>query len=331
MRRREVLAGALVLASRCSAFGQSQAKQRRVAIVANAQSLANINETDHFYGALFKELRRLGYVEGQTLVVQRYSALGRTERLHELADEVVSAKPDLIFSVGVPLLRALLAVTSTIPIVGILADPVRWGLVPSLARPGGNFTGVASDVGIDFFQKIPELLKEAVPSARRVGFLVPRTMVQGLYPRTLRAVAPQLGLTMVDAPLDSPLDEAEYRRAFASLSAAQVDALILADWPTHLHHKGLVTELAKAARLPTIYPWRDFVEIGGLMSYGTDLLELWERAAVVVGLILNGAYPRDIPFYQPTRFKLTLNLSTARSLGITFPPTLLARADEVIE
>jgi putative ABC transport system substrate-binding protein len=135
---------------------------------------------------------------------------------------------------------------------------------------------------------------------------------------------------MLDAPVDSPLNESEYRRAFADL-AGKADALIVADWPTHLHYKSLVTELAKAARLPAIYPWRDFVEVGGLMSYGTDLLELWERAAVVMGLILNGANPGDIPFYQPTRFKLALNISTARSLGVTFPPTLLARADEVIE
>jgi putative ABC transport system substrate-binding protein len=134
-----------------------------------AQSLANIIETDHFYGVLFKELRRLGYVEGQTLFVQRYSALGGTGRLHELADEVVSANPDLIFSVGVPLLRPLLAATSTTPIVGILADPVGWGLVPSLARPGGNFTGVASDVGVDFFQKITFPNCSRRPSHRPVG------------------------------------------------------------------------------------------------------------------------------------------------------------------
>jgi putative tryptophan/tyrosine transport system substrate-binding protein len=331
MRRRAFLAFSLAL----SAVSRSQAQQisrpRRVAIVANAQSISNISETDHLYGVLLKELRRLGYVEGQSLIVQRYSAFGRTERLEKLAEEVVHAQPDLIFSVGVPLLRSLLAVTQTIPIVGILADPVGWGLVPSLARPGGNLTGVASDVGIDFFQKIPQLLKELVPTASRVGFLVPRTMEDGLYPRTLRAVAPQLGLTIVSAPLDSPLTEPEYRRAFVALAQNGVDSLILADWPTHLLYKNLVTELARAARLPTIYPWRDFVEVGGLIAYGTDLLELWDRAAVVMGLVLNGTKPADIPFYQPTRFKLTLNLKTANALGLTIPPTLLARADEVIE
>jgi putative ABC transport system substrate-binding protein len=215
------------------------------------------------------------------------------------------------------------------------ADPVAAGFAASLARPGGNITGVSVDVGDELEGKRLEILKEAVPKTSRVAFLAPRHIWEGTSNvdsiHNLREVARHLGVTLVGAPLDSPIQEPEYRRVFAAMAKEHVDALLVSDVPDNFTHRRLIVELVEKARLPAIYPWLDFVEIGGLMAYVIDLKEVWRRAADQVGQILKGAHPGEVPIYQPTTFELIINLKTARALSIEMPPLLLARADEVIE
>jgi putative ABC transport system substrate-binding protein len=281
--------------------------------------------------ALFQELHRLGYIEGQNLIVQRYSGEGRTEYYAELARDVVLRKPDLIFAQSNRLVRHFKAATTTIPLVGIVADPISTGLAASLGRHGANITGVVSDAGIQFWDKHLQFLMEATPTASRVGYLTPRAVWDDPPGAAIRAAARRIGITLLGALLDGPIEEAEYRRAFAFMAQERTDALIVNDAPEHYSWQQLIVELAENARLPTVYTNRAFVEGGGLMAYGTDKVDLFRHAADQIDQILKGAKPSDIPFYQATKFDLVINLKTAKTLGLTIPTSLLVQAAEVIE
>jgi putative ABC transport system substrate-binding protein len=285
---------------------------------------------DAFWHSLFNELRRLGYVEGDNLVIERYSGEGRAARYPDLARQIVSRNPDLIVAISNFLVLDVKAATSTIPIVGIFADPVGTGIVPSLARPGGNITGVSVDVGSDQWAKRMQLLKEAVPQTTRFGILSTRD-VQERFLANLREDALRNSVSIVGPPLERPTDEQEYQRVFLALAQEAAEGLVVFDQPENATYRTLIVELAAKGRLPTIYPYRQFVEAGGLMAYGVDASDLGHRVADLADKILKGAKPGEIPIFQPTQFELSINLKTAKTLGIELPPLLVARADNVIE
>jgi putative tryptophan/tyrosine transport system substrate-binding protein len=333
MRRRAFIAGILLPAMMRFARAQQPAKVYRIAIVHPSRPIAMLSETGGLpiFEVFFKELHRLGYIEGQSLLVARYSGEGRTERYADLARDVVSSNPELIFTLSTRMAQHFKAATTTIPIVAYTTDPVALGLAPSLARPGGNITGVVPDAGMEVRDKQLEFLKEAVPTAFRVAYLTPRAVWDNPTGATIRKATQQVGMELLGALLEPPIQEAEYRRVFAKMAQERADAVMVNDSPENYTYQGLIIELAKNAQLPTVYPDRRFVELGGLMAYGTDTVDLFRRAAGRIDQILKGAKPGEIPFYQATKFELVINLKTAKALGLTVPLSLLTRADELIE
>jgi putative ABC transport system substrate-binding protein len=324
MRRREfiTLVGGAVVAWPFTAFGKAQ----RVAIVAPAVPVTVMTETadDPLFPALLKELRRLGYVEGQTLLIERYSGEGRASHYADLARDVVSRNPDVIIALTNELVLDFKAATTTIPTVGVFGIPVETGIVASLARPGGNITGVSVSVGLEQWDKRVQLLRQLVPQATRLGFVQSRFARELLKPTTN-------GVAWVGPPFDHPADRAEYRRVFASLVQDGAEGIVVTDEEDNIANRKLIVELAEENRLPAIYPYKMFVGAGGLMSYGTDASIYGYNVADIVGQILKGAKPAEIPIRQPTKFEFVINLKTAKALGLTVPATLLATADEVIE
>jgi ABC-type uncharacterized transport system substrate-binding protein len=332
-RREFILLGSAAAAWPLAARAQQPNKVARVAIIHPAMPITELTETGiSDYSFLLKELRRLGHVEGQNLTVERYSGEGRTERYAELAREVVGQGPDLIVTNSSRLVLNFKAATATIPIVGLMADPVAFGIVDSLARPGGNITGVSVDAGIEIWGKRLGLLREAFPGVSTVGFLASRAIWEGRgQGPAMRGAAQQLGISLVGPPIEGPIQEAEYRRVFQEMTQEHAGALIVSDQVEHYAQRRLITELAKSSRLPALYPWRGYAQVGGLMAYGINNIDMFLRAADYIDKILKGAKPSEIPIYQPTKFELVVNLKAAKALGIEVPPTLLARADEVIE
>lgn len=333
MRRREFIVLLLATAAAGYARAEEPANKYRLAVISPATPVALIREEggNPAFQALFHELRRLGYFEGRNLVVERYSGEGRTDHYAEVANEAVQHRPDLIFAVGVPMGQHLKSATSTIPVIVITADPIAYGLAVSLARPGGNITGVAVDAGIELWSKRLALLKEALPMLSRASFLSSRLAWEGPPGDVMRQAAARLGISLVGSVLNAPVQEAEYRRVFAAMSQERVDALVVSDAAEQYTNRRLIVELAEKARLPTVYPFRESVELGGLMAYAFDIADTFRRAANQIDQILKGAKPGDIPFYQPTKFELIINLKAAKTIGVTIPPSLLLRADQVIE
>jgi putative ABC transport system substrate-binding protein len=202
--------------------------------------------------------------------------------------------------------------------------------VPNLARPGGNITGISVDVGGDQWAKRVQLLKETVPQISRLGFLTPRNAWEQWIP-VIREGALRNSVSIVGPPLERPTDEAEYYRVFAALAQEGADGLLVSDEAENVTFRRLIVKLAEKGRLPAIYPYRQFVEAGGLMSYGIDISDLGHRVADIVDQILKGAKPGEIPIFQPTKFELSINLKTAKTLGIELSPLLVGRADNVME
>ena len=330
-RRFHGLAGAATLAYPLTVLAQT--RTAKIAIAIPAGPTDNLHETanDPNWPAFFAELRRLGRVEGSNLVVERYSAGGATERHASLAREVVARNPDVIFAVSNTMARNFGEATAAIPIVTMTTDPISLGLTASLSRPSGNTTGVITDAGIAVWEKRFELLRTIVPEISRAAFLVSRYSWEGSYGHAVREIAPRFGISIFAAMLESPIVDAEYRRAFAALQKENVTALLVNESAENFGNRQLIVELANTSRLPTVYPYRDYASIGGLVAYATDIKELMRQAATQIEKILNGAKPSDVPYYQATKFELVINLRTAKALGITIQPTLLARADEVIE
>lgn len=274
----------------------------------------------------------MGFVEGSNLIVERYSAEGHPEHYPDLAREVVSRSPDLIVTLGTnPLAITFRKATTTIPIVaGIGGDPIKWGIAVSLAKPGGNLTGVSVNAGVEIWGKRFQILKELLPSALVVGWLGARAVWDTPIYQQMREAGAGLGISMVGM-LTEVSTPAEYERVFAAAAQDRPDAIAVSDSEEPFPHRQLIVDLAGKSRLPAMYPYREYVEAGGLMAYTTDLAEFGRRLAASAGQILNGAKPGDIPFYQATKFELVVNLKTAKALDLTVPQSLLARADEVIE
>jgi putative tryptophan/tyrosine transport system substrate-binding protein len=329
MKRREFIAGLLVAASLRQARAQQPAKVYRLALVTVALPIAEITETSNLpaYRAFFRELRRLGYVEGRNLIVERYPVERPTV---ELAGEVLRSKPDVILAITNRWVQLLKQLTATIPIIGMMGDPVGFSLVASLAHPGGNITGVSLDAGPEIWAKRLELLKEAFPQASRVGFLSGRHGRNPTWER-IQEAPQRLGFLLLSPRLEGTLQETEYRRFFEAIAQEHADSLFVGIEAESLQHRRLIVELAEKNRLPAIYPFRQYVQAGGLMAYAGDPVELFTRVAGCIAQILNGASPEDIPIYQATKFDLLINLKAANAIGLTIPPSLLARADEVVE
>ena len=278
--------------------------------------------------AFTQRLRDLGWIEGRTVAIEYRWAEGRSERFAEIAAEFVRLKVDVIFAAGNPATAAAKQATSVIPIVFAGAgDPVGSGLVSSLARSGGNVTGLSSQQ-TDTSGKRLELLREVVPTLGRLAILANvDNPVALLDMRQVEATASNLALPVVTLEIRRSKDIAS---AFAVLKD-RLDALYVATDPLVLTNRVRINTLALGARLPTMYGSREYVDVGGLMSYGPNYSDLFRRAADYVDKILRGSKPGDIPVEQPTKFDLVINLTTAQVLGLTVPPSLLARADEVIE
>jgi putative ABC transport system substrate-binding protein len=262
--------------------------------------------------------------------VERYSGEGRPERYAELARDVVNTHPDLIVAVAARLSLDFKMATTTIPIVSLIIDPIAMGLVASIARPGGNITGVTISGGLELIGKRIGLLVEAMPKLSTVGYLVSRPWWEDPRGEAAREAAKQAGISL-KAVLLGAFNEAEYQRVFRSMEQDRADALMISDESENFTNRATIVELAAKGRIPTIYSYREFVQVGGLMAYSIDQVEIYRHLANLIDKIFRGANPGDIPFYQPTKFEMSINLKTAKALGLEMPAMLLARADEVIE
>jgi putative tryptophan/tyrosine transport system substrate-binding protein len=274
-------------------------------------------------------LQELGYTEGRTIAIDVRSAEGRPDRLPSLAAELVRLEADVIVTSGELGIRAARQATRTTPIVmAVVGDPVATGFATSLARPGGNITGL-SNLASGLEPKRLQLLKEAIPRIARVAVLRnPGNRLSRIYWDEAVGTAKALGVTL------RPVDAADTRKlvsAFELMQKERADALSMQPDSFFFSERARIAGLAVKNRLPSMHDAREFVDAGGLMSYGPSVTDLWRRAATYVDKILKGARPADLPIEQPTKFELVINLKTAKALGLTIPPAVLARADEVIE
>jgi putative ABC transport system substrate-binding protein len=284
--------------------------------------------TKYYIEAFRQGLRELGYVEGQTIVLELRWAEGRLERMPELVAELVGLKVDVLVATSAPPALAAKNATQTIPIVMVAPDPVGLGLVGSLSRPGGNVTGL-SYLGEAISGKRLELLKEAIPGLARVGVLRnPLNPGHPIYWKATEVAAQRLGVALEALEVRGPED---FEAAFATARQRNVQALLALDDLLIFIHMSRITALAASSRLPAMYPYREFLDAGGLMSYGPSIALVFRRAAAFVDKILKGAKPADLPVEQSTKFELVVNVKVAKALGLTVPPSLLALADEVIE
>jgi putative ABC transport system substrate-binding protein len=323
VRRREVVAGL------AAAWPLAVRAQRRDPGVRPARvAILDFADAQDMRAEQFRQaLKALGYVEGQNLTLIQRFAEGRLEWLPALAAELVAEEPDVLISIG-PATWAAKRATTTVPVViAFSGDPVRDGMVSELARPGGNITGF-SYMSTELAGKRLELLHEAFPSGRVAILYNPDEPATVLEMSETEAAARAIGATLQPLPVRRP-DELE--EAFAVAAGKNVGALLVFSHGFAVLHDSRIIDAAARRRLPVMYGWRDFVEKGGLLSYGPDLQTMVRKAATYVDRIIKGEKPGDLPVEQPTRFELVINRNTARALGLAIPPTLLARADEVIE
>ena len=332
MKRRDFTASLFLGALARPAGAQQAARQRRIAIISAAIPAAQITDegVNSAWRAFYLELHRLGYIEGKNLVIERFSAEGHLVRVADLAGEVVKRNPELIVSENNLIARALGVATTAVPIVSWMGDPIRAGIVASLARPSGNITGVVVEAGAEIAGKRLQILKEAVPSAAKVAAIVVHAGLMGQEEEILRETASRLQVEVINLPVDESTT-AEYPRLFAEAVHEGADALYVGPASQLVAYRQLIARLAEKFRLPAIYCYPEFVTVGGLMSYGPDLTDLGRQAARQVHEILSGTKVGEVPVYQAIRFPLILNLQAARTIDFKFPPSLLGVADKVVE
>jgi putative tryptophan/tyrosine transport system substrate-binding protein len=325
MKRREfIILSGTVIAWPLAARAQRAGKLPTIGfLVAGTPSTYSL-----WFAALVERLRELGWIEGRNVAIEYRWAEGRNERYAEIAAEFARLKVDVIVTVTTPAALAAKQATAVIPIVfAAVTDPVGTGLVASLARPGANVTGLSNQVSDTGGKKL-EFLREVVPGLRRLAIMVNvNNPAVVLEKGEVQAAAPTFGLEIAISDIRRVEDIAS---AFDTLKG-RVDALYVCADPLMNTHRVRINTLALGVRLPTMHGFREYVEAGGLMSYGANIPHLFRRSADYVDKILRGAKPADLPVEQPTKFDFVINLTTAKALGIEVPPTLLARADEVIE
>jgi len=319
------LAGGLFAAPLVTA-AQPTVKVYRIGFLVTATS----TETGHLFKALSEGLRELGYVEGRNVVFERRFAEGRQERLPALAAELVRLKADILVTGSNPVIAAVKQATATIPVVmAVSRDPVGAKFIASLARPGGNITGLANDTAPEIIGKNLALLKEAVPRISRVTYLWnPVPPGAEASKNALESAARNLGVAFQSVEVRR---HDEFESAFAAMVRERANGIVVAQDPVTLGSRSQVAVLAARSRLPAVYGVREFAEAGGLRSYGPNIADQFRRAAIYVDKILKGAKPGDLPIEQPTKFELVINLKAAKALGLTLPPSLVQRADQVIE
>jgi ABC-type uncharacterized transport system substrate-binding protein len=320
-----VLVAVMLLAVAVIAAAQQPTKIPRIGFLMSTSPSAGSARIEAFR----QGLRELGYVEGKNIVIEWRHAEGKLDRLSELAAELVRLKVEMIVTAGPVPTRAAKAATSTIPIVMTQdPDPVGNGFVASLARPGGNITGL-STLAPEISGKQLELLKEIVPRLSRVAVFGTST-IPG-YAQRLKETELAAGAFGVQLQYLDILGPKDIESAFRAASKGRADAVLALGSPVFILQRIQIADLAVKSRLPAIYDRREFVEDGGLISYATSLTDLSHRAATYVDKILKGAKPGDLPVQQPTKFELVINLKTAKQIGLTIPPSVLARADRVIK
>ena len=326
MQRREfitLLSG--IVAALATARAQQPAKIPRIGFLGNSTATMEAN----LIGPLRDGLRELGYEEGRNVIIEFRWADGKYDQFPALVAELLAAKVDVIITAGTPATLAIKKATSTVPLVFIaVGDPVGTGVVPNLGRPGGNITGLSS-IAPDLEGKRLELLREVVPKLSHVAFFLnPANAFHTASMRQARVAAQSLGIKL--QPMEVNKSE-QLDGAFASIVKEKPDALLILADRIFLHNRKRMMEFAIQQRLPSVNAYRELVEAGGLISYGPSYEDMHRRAAVYVDKILKGTKPADLPIEQPTKFTLLINLKTAKTLGLTVPPTLVARADELIE
>ncbi len=328
MDRRVFISGMTLslLAAPLAAEAQPVGKVPRIGVIVTATR----PETEHLIKALSEGLRELGYVEGRNVMLELRFAEGRQERLPGLVAELVQLKVDVLVTGSNPVIAAVKQATATIPVVmAVSRDPVGAKFIPSLARPGGNITGLANDSAPEIIGKNLALLKEAAPRISRVAFLWnPVPPGADTSRNAVESAARNLGIAFQSVEVRG---RNEFEGAFAAMVRERADGVVVAQDPVTFGSRSQVALLAARSRLPAVYGVKEFAEAGGLMSYGPNIADQFRRAAIYVDKILKGEKAADLPVEQPTKFELVVNLKTAKALGLTIPPSLLQRADLVIE
>jgi putative ABC transport system substrate-binding protein len=323
----EFTLGALLFALSFPAQAQQTGKVPRIGFLDGSTASGSAVLVEAFR----EEMSKLGWIEGKNIAIEYRFAEQKRERVPELAADLVRLKVDLIVASGTPPASAAKKATTTIPIVMTnVGDPVGAGLVASLPRPGGNVTGLSS-LGTELNTKRLEILKDAVPKLARVGLLWPRGANIGvdLQLKELRVAAPALKLKLEE--IETQLDAKGLESAFQTAKKKQVSAIMTTSGPLFFAERKRIVEFAGKHRLPAIYFQKEFVDEGGLMSYGTDNTDLYRHAAVYVDKILKGAKPAELPVQQATKFEFVINLKAAKQIGLTLSPDFLARANRVIK
>jgi putative ABC transport system substrate-binding protein len=329
MRRREFIAllGGAAAGWPLAARAQQGERVRRIGVLVGGNE--NDPEMQPRVAPFRQELEKLGWSEGRNIRIETVFAAGKTDQYSRLAKEMIAKQPEAIFAHTTPLVAALRRESRTVPIVFVsVSDPIGSGLVESLARPGGNVTGLMLyEEGIT--GKWLSMLKEIAPNLARVTVMAdPSTMPYDYYMRSAKARASSLGVEIVPSPVSGAAD---IERSIESAASAPNGGLVVLPSGTSILHRDLIIVATARHRLPTVYGFRFFVAAGGLMSYGTNLADQSRQAASYIDRILRGANPADLPVQAPTKYETTINLKTAKALGLTVPPGLLVAADEVFE
>jgi putative ABC transport system substrate-binding protein len=325
-RRDFLIAAGALLAAPLAAEAQQPAKLPRIGYLMFNSAVTG----RHVLIAFRQTMRELGWIDGQNIVIETRFADGEVNRLPALAGELLLLNVDLIVAGSSAVTRASKSATTTVPIVMLAsADAVGEGFVASLAHPGGNITGMTFLAGPEIAGKQLELLREIAPADSRVAVLMnPRNGSHAAFAAELKTVARKLGAQLQSVPAASPN---QLEDAFAAMAKERAAALLVLTDAMFFGQRQRIADLARSGAVPTMYSQREFVDVGGLISYGPSLIDMTRRAAKHVDKILRGAKPNDVPIEQPTKFELVINMKTAKALGLTIPQSLLSRADEVIQ
>jgi len=335
MRRRDFIAGATLTAWSMAAPAQQLSRSRglrRIGVVSPSVPVTEMSEnasTSDVYPGFFREMRRLGYVEGQNLAVERRSAEGMLARYDDIAKDLTDQKVEVVF-VSTTRMAEHFKSSST-PVVVAGAGLIATGLVESLSHPGGNITGFSVDAGLELYGKYLQLLRDLTPNLKKVGFFAPRSEWEIQVSRAASIAATDMGIAVIGPPVEAPLDEHNYRTALKEMIEQGVDALLVSLAAENVGRAGLIVDFVREHRLPAIYPVRSYIQKGALLTYASDLGEIGKGVARYVDLILKGTLPKDLPIQQPVKFELTIHLKTAKVMGLSVPPALMASADKVIE
>lgn len=334
MRRRHFITwvGTLIVSLPSSVLAQQVRKTRRVALILTTSPISEMAGPEPVHPgvkAFLRELRALGYTEGQNILIERRSAEGHFDRFPSIVRELIGLKTDVIVTPGMTLLYPQVKdAPGSVPIVMVTSqEPDKVGLVASLARPGGNVTGLTVNIDPEIEGKRLELLKEAVPRLRRVAYIGTKTLWESSGAQALRRAGSALGVDIVHVE-HTPTD---YTAAFATIERQRPDAIFASTSTETFANRQVIGEFALKARIPGMFPHSEIAEAGGLMSYGVNVPDLFRRSAHYVDRILKGARPADLPIERPTKFDLVVNQRTAKELGLSIPQSLLQRADRVIE